>query len=113
MPVLQFVEHLRQNAEEFFVAHLVVEAGAVGGVYLVPVDVLIGEEAVTLVENGPKRVEVAVRRLAELFLWRAGREACEGEPYCQHDFVPCVKSLFHRLNSMLVLWNVPMSKVCG
>ena len=53
MAVFQLVEHLGQDAEQFLVGHLVVESGAIGGVYLVPVYVFIGKEAVSLVENGP------------------------------------------------------------
>jgi hypothetical protein len=80
--VAQFREHIGEHLEELLVVDAVVRAYLIYIISLLPVEsvfmLLIVEEAVVLVDDLPKRLEIPLRRIRALFLIDAGGEK-EGE----------------------------------
>ena len=80
--VAQLAEHLCEHFEELFAVHGFVQAPAVGGSDGIPVQpdgfVLVVEEAVVLVDDGPESVKVPLRRIVEVgFLNASGQQQHE------------------------------------
>lgn len=74
MSVAQLGEHLLAHAEELLISHPVGNHRRVTRVDLVPVHSLLLEEAVMLVENGPKLLESASGVGIKLLYVVAGRQ---------------------------------------
>ena len=72
MTVLQFGKHLAQHFEELYARHLLPQLALVLRAYVCPADakllLLVREEAIALVDECPKRIEVALRRIVVLIL---------------------------------------------
>ena len=67
MTVTQFSQHVSQHLKELFVAHLVAYLLTIPCMDLVPIELvlpgLIVKEAIMLVDDSPKRLEVSPRRV--------------------------------------------------
>ena len=72
MTVLQFGEHLAEHFEELQPRHVGIEFSTVLCLEVSPLEaqllLLVGEEAVALVDNRPESIEVALRRLVEVVI---------------------------------------------
>ena len=81
MTVAQLRQHVAEHLKHLEPAHIVVEAGGVAGMHLVPVEtdggLLIVEEAVVLVDDAPQRLEVARRGVGHFFLFYTRSGQCQ------------------------------------
>ena len=76
--VLQLLEHVAAQVKELSARDATMNLGAIALSHLLPVHILVGKEAVVLVEDGPQSVEVAVGVVLPLGLVvaRGERQQC-------------------------------------
>ena len=88
MSVFEFVEHLSAQVKEFEAAHLAGHTRPVTAVDLIPVDVLLLEEAIMLIYNRPECVKVADNVLIPLLdlMTRGEQRQHTGQYYCRDRF---------------------------
>ena len=90
MTVFQLGEHLGEHFEELHTRHLSSQLGAVFGVDVCPLEaqllLLVGKEAVALVDERPEGIEVALRRVVVVvvaLLARDNKDGNEGKEECE------------------------------
>ena len=59
MPILQLPEHVAQCIEERILVHRVGDQCGIALVYRIPIHLFIGEEAVVLIHDLPKRLKIS------------------------------------------------------
>ena len=59
-------KHLATEVEETLIAHVVVDARCVVDVYRVPIDSLVIEEAIVLINNCPQCIEIGMSVVFEV-----------------------------------------------
>ena len=73
MSVFKCAEHIGEYLEELFAVDIVARAYLIYFVYRVPVNLLVVEEAVVLIDDLPEGFEVALGGIFVLLLIDAGR----------------------------------------
>ena len=95
MSVAQLCQHVAEHLEELALVHLVAHAYLIFIIYMIPVKsvlmLFVGKEAVVLVDDFPKRLEVARRCVGAFLRIDAGDKEPRAE--CQEQDV----NMFHRV----------------
>ena len=74
MTVLEFLEHLAAQVEEFTASDIFRNPAAIAGAHFLPVDVLVGKEAIVFIEDCPQGIKVSVWVIFPLHLLMTCRE---------------------------------------
>ncbi len=97
MPVAKLVKHPRTHFKQFLIGHPVGNLRGIFGMNGIPVNILLGKEAIMFVENRPKLLECATRVGGIFFNVMAGRHSGHNGNHhgkCPENFI----DLFHRLH---------------
>jgi hypothetical protein len=78
MTVFEFTEHIPEHLKQAFVVHPIIDSYFIFGIDTVPIQsvclLLVREETVMLVNDFPKRLEIALRVICVLVFVYTGRE---------------------------------------
>ena len=81
MPIFYLGQHLAEDIKQFVLIHRIFNKQIVAVVHLVPVDILESKEAIVLVHDMPKRLEIITggRIIFRCFLTTEKKEETEGK----------------------------------